>query len=99
MLSQPKLSFQTFYLSFSVFLGEQGITERSLKVVHILQSEETGLFSVTKQDIDPSVNLQHLEECYSDISSLVKDITSPLGLKTCLHPSEYDRSPTLLICR
>ena len=80
-------------------LGDQGITERSLRVVHILQSEESGLFSINKQDIDQSINLQNVEECYTEVSALVKDIMAPLGLKTCLHPSEYDRCPILLICR
>ena len=80
-------------------VSEQGITEKSLKVVHILQSEETGQFSVIKKDIENSDNLQHVEECYNSIGALVKDIIGPLALKTCLHPSEYDRSPTLLICR
>ena len=40
-----------------------------------------------------------MEECYDDIGSLVKDLASLLGLKSCLHPSEYDRAQTLLICR
>ena len=70
-----------------------------IKVAYILQSEETGQFSLNKKDIDQSINLQNVEECYSDISALVRDITSPLGLKACLHPSEYDRTPTLLLCR
>ena len=85
--------------STSSGVGDQGITERSLRVVHILQSEESGLFSINKQDIDQSINLQNVEECYTEISALVKDIMAPLGLKTCLHPSEYDRCPILLICR
>ena len=85
--------------STSSGVGDQGITERSLRVVHILQSEESGLFSINKQDVDQSINLQNVEECYTEISALVKDITTPLGLKTCLHPSEYDRCPILLICR
>ena len=67
--------------------------------MHILESEETGTFSLNKQDINTSVNLQHMEECYNDINTLIKDITGPLGLKTCLHPSEYDRTHTLLPCR
>ena len=43
--------------------------------------------------------MQNVEECYTEVSALVKDIMAPLGLKTCLHPSEYDRCPILLICR
>ena len=91
----------TYFLHYVIVSGisDQGMTERSLKVLHILQSEETKMFSLIKQDIEPSINLQNIEECYADLANLIKDITGPLGLKTCLHPSEYDRAASLLVCR
>ena len=40
-----------------------------------------------------------IEDVYNDIGSLIKDLKRPLNLTSCLHPSEFDRAPTLLLCR
>ncbi len=99
LVRQSCIDHYTYFLDY-VFVSavtEQGITERSLRVVHIIRSKETGTFSLNKQDL--GAEMVKLEECYNDLKALIKDISGPLGLKTCLHPSEYDRAATLLICR
>ena len=45
------------------------------------------------------VDLSQIQEVYSEISQLIKDLRGPLQLKTCLHPSELDKAQTLLLCR
>ena len=69
------------------------ISEREgLKVVQI--SNESGMFKILSQ-----LDRNDLREAYDDIGVLVKELVSHLGLKTCLHPSEFDRAQSLLICR
>lgn len=38
-------------------------------------------------------------EIYGDFLSMIKDLKQKLDLKTCLHPSEFDRPPNILLCR
>jgi hypothetical protein len=71
------------------------------RVLHILQSEDTGTFTLNTKNIDSAIDMTmvELKECYDNIGTLVKDIMIPFGLKTCLHPSEFDRAPSMLLCR
>ena len=69
------------------------MTEKEgIKVVQI--SNESGMFKILGY-----LDSNDLKEGYDEIGQLIKNLASHLGLKTCLHPSEFDRAQSLLICR
>ena len=78
------------------------VTESGFQVIHIVE-DTSGVYSIVSNDSTKTED--HLEDAclsnkkYADISSLTKDLIGTLGLKTCLHPSEFDRARTLLLCR
>ena len=78
------------------------VTDNSeFRVIPILFEESSETFSIVieylTEKFDDAADL--LSKKYADIGALAKDLINVLGLKTCLHPSEFDRARTLLLCR
>lgn len=91
ILRQSPDRYDLLYLHY--LPAEKAASSSKLSVLHIVKTGD-GKYRVEVPQMGTTVTKQ-----FSTLSALVRSLRQAELIQDCLHPSEYDRSDSLLLCR
>ena len=91
ILRQSPDRYDLLYLHYSP--AEKAASSSKLSVLHIVTTED-GKYRVDVPQMGTTVTKR-----FSTLSALIRSLRQAELIQDCLHPSEYDKSDSLLLCR